>query len=124
MDGKTYLLMALVLALSFLLRFILVYLKAKQELIETETEQQIYKRAPELIAEAEEAYGMVEKAGEQKMRMCIESLLPLIPDAVAGIFTGDVIQRMVQTVFDSVKEFAEYNLDKAAEKAAGKEPDK
>ena len=121
MDGKTYLFMALVLALSFLLRFVLVYLKAKQELIETETEQQIYKRAPELIAEAEEAYGMVEKAGEQKMRMCIEALLPLIPDAVAGIFTGDVIQRMVQTVFDSVKEFAEYNLDKAAEKAAGKE---
>lgn len=124
MDGKMYLIMGLVLALSFLLRFILVYLKAKSQLIETETEQQIWKKAPELIAEAEEAYAMVEKAGAQKMQMCIEALLPLIPEAVAGIFTGDVIQRMVQTVFDSVKEFAEFSIDKAAEKVAGKEPAK
>ena len=76
---------------------------------------------PELIAEAEEAYKMVENAGKQKMQMCIDALLPLIPEAVAGIFTGDVIQRIVQTVFDSMKEFADYSIDKAAEQLAGKD---
>lgn len=124
MDGKMYLILALVLALGFLIRFILVYLKAKSALIETDTEQQIWKHAPELIAEAEEAYAMVEKAGAQKMQMCIDALLQLVPDAVTGIFTGDVIQRIVQTVFDSMKEFADYSIDKAAEQLAGKEPDK
>ena len=121
MDGIMYLILGLVLALGFLIRFILVYLKAKSELIETDTEQQIWKHAPELIAEAEEAYKMVEKAGKQKMQMCIDALLPLIPEAVAGIFTGDVIQRIVQTVFDSMKEFADYSIDKAAEQLAGKD---
>ena len=60
MDGKMYLILALVLALGFLIRFVLVYLRAKSKLIETDTEQQIWKHAPELIAEAEEAYKMVE----------------------------------------------------------------
>lgn len=117
---NSYLILAIALALGFLLRFVLAYLKEKQNHIETETQKVIWSHAPELIQEAEEAYAQVEKAGAQKMKMCVEALLPLIPDAVSGLFTGNVIQAMVQTVFDSMKEFADFAIDKAGERAAGK----
>ena len=120
MNGNIYLVLALALALGFLIRFVLVYLKTKQEYVETETQKVIWQHAPELIAEAEEAYAMVEKAGQQKMQMCIDALLPLIPDAVSALFTGDVIRGIVQTVFNSMKDFADFSIDEAARKLAGK----
>ena len=118
MNTNMYWILALALVLGFAIRFVIVYMKAKQKTIETETQQAIWKHAPELIAEAEEAYASVEKAGQQKMQMCIDALLPMIPDAVAGLFTGDIIRSIVQTVFNSMKEFADFAVDKAAEQAA------
>ena len=118
MNTNMYLLLVLALVLGFAIRFAIVYMKAKQKTIETETQQAIWKNAPELIAEAEQAYASVEKAGQQKMQMCIDAILPMIPEAVAGLFTGDIIRSIVQTVFNSMKEFADFAVDKAAEKAA------
>lgn len=120
MNTNMYWILALALVLGFAIRFVIVYMKAKQKTIETETQQAIWKHAPELISEAEEAYASVEKAGQQKMQMCIDALLPMIPDAVAGLFTGDIIRSIVQTVFNSMKEFADFAVDKAAEQAASK----
>lgn len=120
MNGSMYWMLALAIALGFALRFVIVYLRAKQDYIETETEMMIYQHAPELIAQAEQAYASVEKSGEQKMQMCIDSLLPMIPDAVAGLFTGDIIRSIVQTVFDSMMDFANQAVDQAAKNLAQK----
>lgn len=124
MNTNMYLLLVLALVLGFAIRFAIVYMKAKQKTIETETQQAIWKNAPELIAEAEQAYASVEKAGQQKMQMCIDAILPMIPEAVAGLFTGDIIRSIVQTVFNSMKEFADFAVDKAAEQAAKPKPTK
>lgn len=120
MNGNIYWGLALALVAGFAIRFVVVYLKAKKDNIETDTERMIFAHAPELIAQAERAYASVEKAGAQKMLMCIESLLPMIPDAVAGLFTSDIIQAMIQTVFDSMKDFANLEIDEAAKKLAQK----
>lgn len=120
MNGSMYWMLALALALGFALRFVIVYLRTKQDYIETETEMMIYAHAPELISHAEQAYASVEKSGEQKMQMCIDELLPMIPDAVAGLFTGDVIRKIVQTVFDSMMDFANQAVDQAAKNLAQK----
>lgn len=124
MNTNMYWILALAMVLGFAIRFAIVYMKAKQKTIETETQQAIWKHAPELIAEAEEAYASVEKAGQQKMQMCIDAILPMIPEAVASLFTGDIIRGIVQTVFNSMKEFADFAVDKAAEQAAKPKPTK
>lgn len=120
MNGNIYWGLALALVFGFAIRFVIVYLKVKKDNLETETERMIFAHAPELIAQAEKAYESVEKAGAQKMAMCVESILPMIPEAVASLFPGDIVQAMIQTVFNSMQDFANMAIDEAAKGLAQK----
>lgn len=69
-----------------------------------------------LIAEAEETYINYEKAGEEKMKFCINKLNLIIPKAFKPILTDEVLEMLIQGVFDEVKKYADIQKQKLAEK--------
>lgn len=119
---------ALVLAvIAASLRFVVGYFNAKKELERAEadlTEAQITAKiegsAPEQIALAEAAYADVQKAGEDKMNMCIDNLLDIVPESMTDIFPRDLIRAIVQRAFDAVRSYADLSIDKYAGKLAAK----
>lgn len=100
--------------LSVVAQFIRAYLKAKGEITEEAAHQ---------IAVAEEVYSTVEKAGERKKNLCIDSLYDMIPAPVKMFFTREVIGEIVQKVFDQVEKYKDVWIQAAAEELVGKLPD-
>ena len=109
------------------LRFVVGYFKAKKELEYAElslTEAQVAAKieaaAPEQIAHAEAAYAEVQKAGAEKMEMCIDNLLDLVPSGMTDLFSRDVLQSIVQRAFDAVRAYTDLSIDKYSAKLAAK----
>ena len=113
------------------LRFVVGYYRARKELEEAEailTEAQVMAKieasAPEQIAHAEAAYIEIQKAGAEKMEMCIDNLLDLVPGRMTEYFSRDLIRSIVQHAFDAVRAYADISIDKYSAALAAKVADR
>lgn len=68
------------------------------------------------IKEAEESYKDVSHSGGQKFEEVVDKLYDLVPDALHGIFTKDMIGQIVQSTFDEIEAYAKVQLDRAMDK--------
>ena len=64
----------------------------------------------ELIADAEERFSNVEKAGAEKMAWVVAQIYAFIPAWLKPFLTTEKIQAIVQTVFDKIKAFADIQV--------------
>ena len=86
--------------------FLSLYIKQKTK---------IYERAAEAIDMAEAAYTDV-KQGGMKMYYAVQYVASFIPAPLRVVFTDEVVQSMIQFVFDSMAQYATKQLDKLIEK--------
>lgn len=77
---------------------------------------QLRGRSIKYIAEAEELYKDVTKAGGQKFSWVVDALHDLIPPPMRMIITKKCIERIVQSSFDTLENYAKMQLDMAVEK--------
>ncbi len=68
------------------------------------------------ITEAEEMYKDVTKAGGQKFAWVVDTLYNLVPQPLRVLVTRKCIEKIVQSTFDGIEEYAKTQLDKAIEK--------
>lgn len=68
------------------------------------------------ITEAEEMYKDVTKAGGQKFAWVVDTLYNLVPQPLRVLVTRKCIEKIVQSTFDGIEEYAKTQLDKALEK--------
>lgn len=106
--------------IALLVTFYITYVKTKNALLIAETGQMLAAAAPAEIAAAEKALAAIEKAGEQKMNMCVNALLTFVPKQVESFFGEDVIRGIVQKAFDATDAYAKTAAESAAKKLAGK----
>ena len=87
--------------------------KAKeiQELI-----AQITAQAVVYIAEAEKDYKDTTQSGGKKFEQVVNKLYDLVPDALHGIVTKEMISEIVQSTFDEIQEYVRLQLDEAVDK--------
>lgn len=81
--------------------------KQVQELI-----AQITAQAVVYIAEAEKDYKDTTRAGGKKFEQVVNKLYDLVPDALHGIITKEMIAEIVQSTFDEIQEYVRTQLDK------------
>ena len=60
------------------------------------------------IANAED----ISKLGEEKMAYVVSQLKAIVPKAARFLFTDKVIEKIVQTAFDKIEEYAQKQADK------------
>lgn len=68
------------------------------------------------IAEAEELYKDSTKAGKEKFSWVVEALYDLIPSFLRMLITKKCIEKIVQSSFDAIEDYAKMQLDMAVEK--------
>lgn len=87
--------------------------KAKeiQELI-----AQITAQAVVYIAEAEKDYKDTTQSGGKKFEQVVNKLYDLVPDALHGIVTKEMISEIVQSTFDEIQEYVRLQLDNGIDK--------
>lgn len=87
--------------------------KAKeiQELIAQITAQAIV-----YIAEAEKDYKDTTQSGGKKFEQVVSKLYDLVPDALHGIVTKEMISEIVQSTFDEIQEYVRLQLDNSIDK--------
>lgn len=83
------------------------YLKTKNNLLD---------EAKNAVNYAEKEYEDTMNAGSEKMSWAIDYLYGLVPTIIKPLITKDVLQSIIQTVFDGMKMFADYQLDKIIDK--------
>lgn len=81
--------------------------KEVQELI-----AQITAQAVVYIAEAEKDYKDTTQSGGKKFEQVVSKLYNLVPDALHGIVTKEMISEIVQSTFDEIQEYVRVQLDK------------
>lgn len=77
------------------------------------------KKAGNLINKAEEKF----TSNTEKFDWCVDMLYSYLPQPFRSIvkyFPKDILERMIQKVFDDLKTFAVKKIDKMADKAEGK----
>ena len=87
--------------------------KAKeiQELI-----AQITAQAVVYIAEAEKDYKDTTQSGGKKFEQVVSKLYDLVPDALHGIITKEMISEIVKSTFDEIQEYVRLQLDNSIDK--------
>lgn len=85
--------------------------KEVQELI-----AQITAQAVVYIAEAEKDYKDVTQSGGKKFEQVVNKLYDLVPDALHGIITKEMISEIVQSTFDEIQEYVRLQLDISIDK--------
>ena len=85
--------------------------KEVQELI-----AQITAQAVVYIAEAERDYKDTTQSGGKKFEQVVSKLYDLVPDALHGIITKEMISEIVQSTFDEIQEYVRLQLDNAVDK--------
>lgn len=87
--------------------------KAKeiQELIAKITAQAVV-----YIAEAEKDYKDTTQSGGKKFEQVVNKLYDLVPDALHGIVTKEMISEIVQSTFDEIQEYVRLQLDNSIDK--------
>ena len=73
-------------------------------------------RSIKYIVEAEELYKDSTKAGGKKFSWVVETLYELIPSPLKVIVTKKCIEKIVQSSFDAIEDYAKMQLDIAVEK--------
>ena len=64
-----------------------------------------------MIARAEEAYVDTTKAGGRKFEYVVTRLYDMVPVALRGIITREMIEDIVQSTFDEMQTFVQTQLD-------------
>lgn len=108
------------LIVALAIRFYRAYVITKNELMIAETGMALVAAAPSEIAAAEQALASVEKAGEEKMNLCIDALMLLVPSKLTDVFGREVVRDIVQKAFDAADDYAKVAAEKAAQKLAKK----
>lgn len=85
--------------------------KEVQELV-----AQITAQAVVYIAEAEKDYKDTTQSGGKKFEQVVSKLYDLVPDALHGIITKEMISEIVQSTFDEIQEYVRLQLDNAVDK--------
>ena len=85
--------------------------KEVQELI-----AQITAQAVVYIAEAEKDYKDTTQSGGKKFKQVVNKLYDLVPDALHGIVTKEMISEIVQSTFDEIQEYVRLQLDNSIDK--------
>jgi hypothetical protein len=80
------------------------------------TNEMIRNSSIKYITEAEEMYKDVTKAGGQKFAWVVDTLYNLVPQPLRVLVTRKCIEKIVQSTFDGIEEYAKTQLDKAIEK--------
>lgn len=78
---------------------------------------QITARAVIYIKEAEEAYQDTTNMGGVKFNEVVTRLYELVPEALRGIITKDMIANIVQDTFDQIEAYVALQINEAIEKA-------
>lgn len=89
------------------LGYITSYIRTKTNLIN---------KAGELINTAEDNYKSTTKQGEAKFTTVCNWLMDMIPAPLKIFITRDMVEKIVQTAFDKMAEFANKQLDKVVDK--------
>lgn len=77
---------------------------------------QITAQAVVYIAEAEKDYKDTTQSGGKKFEQVVSKLYDLVPDALHGIITKEMIVQIVQSTFDEIQEYVRLQLDKTVDK--------
>lgn len=72
------------------------------------------------IAEAEEMYKDMTKAGGVKFNWVVETLHNLVPAPLKLFITKPLIEKIVQSTFDSIEQYAKMQIEKAIDKTISK----
>jgi hypothetical protein len=64
------------------------------------------------IAQAESLYKDTTKAGGQKFEWVVDTLYNIVPTPFKIIITKKIIEKVVQSTFDELEEYAKMQLDK------------
>lgn len=70
------------------------------------------------IIEAEIMYKDITKAGGQKFSFVVDTLYNLVPAPLKIVITKQCVEKIVQSTFDGIEEYAKTQIDKAIEKYA------
>ena len=77
---------------------------------------QITAQAVVYIAEAEKDYKDTTQSGGKKFEQVVNKLYDLVPDALHGIVTKEMISEIVQSTFDEIQEYVRLQLDNSIDK--------
>lgn len=88
---------------TILFGFIALYLKSRSE---------IYGKASEFIAKAEDDYKDTVNAGGKKFEFVVEQLYSIVPIPFKPFLNKEVIGTIVQYTFDYIQKYAVAQLDK------------
>lgn len=77
---------------------------------------QITAQAVVYIAEAEKDYKDSTQSGGKKFEQVVSKLYDLVPDALHGIVTKEMISEIVQSTFDEIQEYVRLQLDNSIDK--------
>lgn len=77
---------------------------------------QITAQAVVYIAEAEKDYKDTTQSGGKKFEQVVSKLYDLVPDALHGIVTKEMISEIVQSTFDEIQEYVRLQLDNSIDK--------
>lgn len=80
------------------------------------TNETILNRSIKYIAEAEEMYKDVSKAGGQKFSWVVDSLYNMVPLPLRIVFTRKCVEQIVQVTFNSIEAYATTQIDKALDR--------
>lgn len=80
------------------------------------TNERLRSSSIKYITEAEEMYKDVSNAGGQKFSWVVDTLYNIVPSPLRVIVTKKCIEKIVQSTFDSIEEYAKTQLDKAIDK--------
>lgn len=76
----------------------------------------ILSKAVIYIKEAEEFYQDTTNAGGQKFDYVVNKLYNLVPDIIKPIITKDMIEKIVQSTFDEIEEYAKIQIENKIDK--------
>ncbi|MEL7649611.1 MAG: hypothetical protein AAGU76_16070 [Sedimentibacter sp.] len=80
------------------------------------TNEKILNRSIQYIAEAEEMYKDVSKAGGQKFSWVVDTLYNMVPSPLKIVFTKKCIEKIVQATFNGIEAYAKTQIDKAVDR--------
>ena len=89
-----------------ILGFVVSYIKTKTQLIN---------KAGDFINVAEDNYKSTTKQGQVKFNAVVTWLMDLIPAPMKIFITRDMVEKIVQTAFDKMADFATKQLDKVVD---------
>jgi hypothetical protein len=79
------------------------------------TNEKIMNSSIKYIAEAEEMYKDVSKAGGQKFTWVVDTLYNMVPRPLRVVITKKCVEKMVQSTFNGIEAYAKTQIDKAVD---------